>query len=128
MKNSYAFIIIILVIVSGIFLFRGKDGSTPAPNANNVKVEDGVQIVEITAKGGYLPRVSTAKAGMPTMLRINTKGTFDCSAAVRIPSMNVSKMLPQSGVTDIDLGTQEAGTLAGTCSMGMYPFEIIFES
>lgn len=127
MKTSYAFIIIILVIVSGIFLFSGKSGQTPVQNANNVKIEDGKQIVELTAKGGYIPRVSQAKAGMPTVLRINTKGTFDCSSSVRIPSMNISKNLPQSGVTDIDLGTQEAGTLLGTCSMGMYPFEIIFE-
>ncbi len=128
MKTSYAFIIIILLIVAGIFLFSGNSKQTGSQNANNVTIVDGKQIVELTAKGGYVPRVSKAKAGMPTILRINTKGTFDCSSSVRIPSMNISKNLPQSGVTDIDLGSPVLGTLAGTCSMGMYPFEIIFES
>ncbi len=97
-------------------------------NANNVSMVDGKQIVEIRAKGGYQPRVSTAKAGLPTILRFNTAGTFDCSAAVRIPSLDISKILPQSGATDINLGNPKFGTLSGSCGMGMYPFEIKFES
>ena len=85
------------------------------------------QIIEITAKGGYTPRVSIAKAGIPTILRFNTNGTFDCSSSVRIPSLDIFKYLPQSGTTDIDLGIQSAGTLNGSCGMGMYPFEIQFQ-
>ena len=69
-----------------------------------------------------------AKAGIPTVLRINTDGTFDCSAAVRIPALSVSEILPNSGVKEIDLGTPNVGTLDGNCGMGMYPFEIVFES
>lgn len=93
---------------------------------NNVTVVDGKQIVEIRARGGYLPRKSVAKEGIPTVLRINTKGTFDCSSSVRIPALNISRNLPASGVTDIDLGNPKPGILFGTCSMGMYPFEINF--
>jgi len=95
-------------------------------NVNNVSVVDGKQIVEIRAKGGYQPRKSTAKAGIPTILRFNTSGTFDCSSSVRIPDMNISKMLPQSGTTDIDIGSQKVATLQGSCGMGMYPFEVEF--
>jgi plastocyanin domain-containing protein len=93
-------------------------------SVNNVTVVDGKQIIEITAKGGYLPEKSVASAGIPTFLRINTKGTFDCSSSVRVPSMNISQNLPPSGITDIDLGVLSKGILEGTCSMGMYPFEI----
>ena len=85
------------------------------------------QIIEITAKGGYTPRKSIAKAGIPTILRLNTNGTFDCSSSVRIPSLDIFKNLPQSGTTDIDLGIQNVGTLNGSCGMGMYPFEIQFQ-
>lgn len=85
------------------------------------------QIIEITAKGGYTPRSSIAKANVPTILRINTNGTFDCSSSVRIPSLGIFQNLPQSGVTDINLGTNGAGKLYGTCGMGMYPFEINFQ-
>lgn len=93
---------------------------------NNVSIIEGKQIIEITAKGGYKPMISNAKAGIPTIIRFNTNGTFDCSSSVRIPSMNIFKMLPQSGNTDIDLGIQKTGTLNGSCGMGMYPFEIEF--
>lgn len=96
-------------------------------NVNNVTVVDGKQIIEIKAKGGYLPQKSIAKAGVPTILRINTSGTFDCSAALRIPSKNINEMLPNSGVTDIDLGINEVSTLNGTCGMGMYSFAIDFK-
>ncbi len=91
------------------------------------EVNNSSQVIEITAKGGYTPRVSVAKAGIHTILRINTNGTFDCSSSVRIPSMNIFKSLPPSGVTDIDLGTPQKGTLNGSCGMGMYPFEIEFQ-
>ena len=118
---------IALVLTFGVYLiFGGRSGEEESIDqaANNVSMVDGKQIIEIRAKGGYLPRVTTAKAGMPTTLRVNTSGTFDCSSAIRIPSLKVSKNLPANGVTDIDLGTLSAGAISGNCSMGMYPFEI----
>ncbi len=95
--------------------------------ANNVTVVDGKQIITINAKGGYQPRKSIAKAGIPTIIRFDTNRTFDCSSSVRIPSMNISKVFPQTGSTDIDVGTQQVATLQGTCGMGMYPFEVEFK-
>ncbi len=147
-------IIIIAIFVGGIIIIVNKGNNSNSQdkkiaskeqiiNPKNtttqsvtVKVDNGdaptntdvkQQVVEITAKGGYNPRVSFASAGVPTILRFNTKGTFDCSSSVRIPSMNISKILPNSGITDIDLGVQKIGTLQGTCGMGMYPFEIQFK-
>ena len=106
-----------------------KDGGTaPIANANNVTIVDGKQIIELNAKGGFNPEKSIAKAGIPTILRFNTKNTFDCSSSIRIPSMNISKNLPQTGSTDIDIGIQQVATLQGTCGMGMYPFEVEFQS
>lgn len=134
MKSTIISIAIVIVLIGGaIFLTSNKNSDDSQQknrnivNLNNVSIVDGRQIIEITAKGGYLPRVSTAKAGIPTILRFNTKGTFDCSSAVRIPSMSISKNLPQSGITDIDLGEQKVGILNGSCGMGMYPFEIDFK-
>jgi len=93
-------------------------------DASNVSNVEGTQIVDIRAKAGYTPRVSTVKAGVPTVLRFNTNGTFDCSSQVRIPSLNITKSLPQSGVTEIELGSLPKGVLKGSCGMGMYPFQI----
>jgi len=129
MKFTLISIIVAVALIGGAFvLSKNGNSSEEIPNGNNVSVVNGIQIVEINAKGGYQPRKSVAKAGLPTVIRFVTKGTFDCSSSVRIPSMNISKMLPQNGSTDIDIGTPELATLQGSCGMGMYPFEIEFQS
>ncbi len=128
MKPIVISILVAVVLIGGTFAFTRKSDTTTVADANNVTVVDGKQIVEISAKGGYHPRKSSAKAGIPTIIRFDTNGTFDCSSSVRIPSMNISKSLPQTGKTDIDVGSQEVATLQGTCGMGMYPFEVEFKS
>ena len=129
MKETITSIIIALLLIGGaLFFFRG--GNSQAKDAvpvNNVSIVDGKQIIAINAKGGYYPRQSFAKAGIPTILRFNAKGTFDCSSSVRLPSMNISKNLSSTETTDIDIGTQKVGTFNGSCGMGMYPFQVEFQ-
>lgn len=130
MKIVFGLIVTVALIFLGYMAMQivgpsqGSKTSTGNPSANNVSIDGDQQIVEIKAKGGYTPEVSIAKAGVPTTLRINTSGTFDCSSQIRIPSMNISKALPSSGVTEIALGSLKEGVLQGTCGMGMYPFQI----
>ena len=134
MKKSNITIIISIIFV-GLLIFFATNYSKVSFSTNtnlkniekNVNIENGKQIIKITAKGGYNPRHSIAKAGIPSVLRIDTKGTYDCTAIVRIPGLNILKNLPMYGVTDIDLGIQEKGIIEGTCGMGMYPFDIKFE-
>ena len=128
MKSALIPISIILasLLIVAVIIFTG--GNSEALDGNNVSIVDGVQIIEIDAKGGYTPRKSVAKAGIPTVLRFNTKGTFDCSLSIRIPSMGISQILPQTGSTDINIPNPESKTLQGMCGMGMYPFEIDFQS
>ena len=129
MKEFIAALIIAVVLIGGAVLLvnSGNFSNSEAVPANNVTIVDGKQVVDLQARGGYTPQKSTAKAGMPTTLKITTKGTFDCSSSIRIASLNVSKALPPSGVTEIDLGTPQAGILRGSCGMGMYPFDIDFQ-
>ena len=133
-KNVPIIIIISALIIFVVIIISGKSrnenqgvSSLKESTANNVNIIDGKQIIEIRAKGGYTPRKSIAKALIPTILRFDTNGTFDCSSSVRIPSMNIFKNLPQNGSTDIDLGIPKAQDLQGSCGMGMYPFEINFQ-
>jgi plastocyanin domain-containing protein len=130
MKATTISIIVAVVLIGGAFMFAksGNNKTTgQVANANNVSIVDGKQIVEIHAKGGYQPQSSIAKAGIPTIIRFDTDGTFDCSSTIRIPSMNISKSLPQSGTTDIDIGSPQVATLNGTCGMGMYRFKVDFQ-
>ena len=129
--TTIAIIISVGILVGALILSQGNSNTTlqpvTAPAENNVRIENGKQIIEVNVRGGYTPRKSIAQAGIPTVLRFNTANTFDCSASIRIPSLGISQILPQTGATDVDLGTQQAGPLQGSCGMGMYPFEVNFE-
>ncbi len=125
-------IVVALVLIGGaLFLtsYRGSDsGSHEVPGNKNVRMEEGVQIVDLTAKGGYFPKATVARAGVPTVLAVATKGTFDCSSALVVPSVGYRDMLPPSGVTKIEVPPQSPGAvLEGLCSMGMYGFNVRFE-
>ncbi|MCC7160191.1 hypothetical protein IT399_00460 [Candidatus Nomurabacteria bacterium] len=127
MKIFSSILIVVALIGFALVITKGNSGSSVVADGKNVSIVDGKQIIDLTARGGYSPIKSVAKAGMHTILRFNTSGSFDCSSFVRIPSMNLSKNLVLNGTTDIDLGNPKEGILRGSCSMGMYPFEINFQ-
>jgi plastocyanin domain-containing protein len=122
-------IIVALVLIFFALNYSSKNnsGSNIGELVNNVSIVDGKQIIEIKAKGGYSPRKSIAKAGVPTIIRFNTNATFDCSSAVYVPSKKLSVNLPPTGSTDLDIGVIEVSALEVTCSMGMYSFQIDFQ-
>ncbi len=133
--NKTTLIILTVALFVGIgiiFIGGSKSTSKTKPNevqetAQNTEIKDGIQYITIDAKGGYSPRVSSAKAGIETKLIIKTKGTYDCSSALVIKSLGYQKMLAQTGEEIIDIGIPKAGEpLRGTCSMGMYSFVIEF--
>lgn len=110
-------------------LLSGNQGSHTGTKlaANNVSIVDGKQIITINAKGSYSPKMTTARADMPTVIKMNTQGTFDCTAALTIPSLGYRNNLPPSGETLIDVPPQKAGaTIRGGCAMGMYNFKVQF--
>lgn len=151
MKNSTAVVIAVLIIVGTWFLMNRNsssdtpktlneakmyfpEGKNPAEKQSNevatpdnAVIKDGIQYVTITARGGYQPRSSVAKAGIPTKLIMKTMGTYDCSAALVIRSLNYRSMLPNTGETVIEAGTPKGGdVLRGVCGMGMYSFVVTF--
>lgn len=126
-KNNIALFTIILLVGGFLLLQRNTqpEVTTLSDGSSNVSMENDQQIVTITAKGGYTPVMSTVEAGIPTVIRFDTNGTFDCSSGVRIPSLGINESLPSNGTTDIAIGTLSAGdSIQGTCSMGMYRFEV----
>ena len=130
MKSISLSIIAAGIIIGGaIWLSNSRGVSVPGGGSVATStILDGKQYVDITARGGYFPRRITAKAGMPTIIRMKTEGTFDCSSFLVIPALGYRSALPQSGVTEISVPAEFAsGTLRGTCGMGMYSFAINFE-
>ena len=128
MKSTVISIIFVGMLIGGAVLFsHGSKAQEVTPSVSNVSVVDGKQIVEIGVKAGYSPKLTGAKANMPTVLRMKTNGTFDCSSGVTIPSLGLRKILPSDGATDIEIPPQKVGTtLKGLCMMGMYNFQVQF--
>ena len=120
---------IIAVFIGGIVLLTRKnnDSVNTTPSTSNVSMIDKKQVITINAKGGYSPRMTAAKADMPTVIKVMTKGTFDCSAALTIPNLKYRTNLSPSGVTEVEVPPQKSGTtLQGLCAMGMYNFSVKF--
>lgn len=119
-------VLVAALVIGGAIVFGQKpDGSGQV--VQNVSMEGEKQIIEIDAKGGYSPKLTTAKAGVPTVLRLKTNGTYDCSSAVTIPSLGFRKNLDATGITEVEVPVHVAqGTLEGTCAMGMYNFSVRF--
>lgn len=130
-KTSLIIISLALVVGLGIIFMSGSktDNSkiVSTESIQNVEVRDGVQYITIDAKGGYSPKMSSAKAGIPTKLIVKTNGTYDCSASLKIQAIGYQKVLAQTGEEIIDIGIPKVGVpLQGLCSMGMYNFLINF--
>lgn len=129
MRNATLLLILAGLFLVGIIVLPGQERSPDeiAGTAQNITIENGTQIVTVRAKGGYSPRVSEVQAGIPTILRVETRGTFDCSSALTIPQLEYGVNLAPSGVTDITIPPQPSGSvIQGLCSMGMYNFSLRF--
>ncbi len=130
-KQIIISILVSVVLIGGAFWFvtsKPANDRGGVGDPSTVSMIDGKQLIEVSAKGGYSPRVISAKAGVPTILRMKTNGTFDCSASVVIPKLSYQKFLQPSGTEDLAITPEQAqGTMQGLCSMGMYNFQIKFE-
>jgi plastocyanin domain-containing protein len=121
-------LILFILTLSYLIVNVRKHDNKYAPSNSRVEVlGDNTQYIDITVKGGYQPKTIDAKANAKTVLRLVTKNTFDCSAAIVIPSLNYSNNLPSTGITEVDIPAQKKGnTIKGSCAMGMYGFSINF--
>ena len=117
-----------ILIASAFWATSPKSGDTGITATSSVVTVNGTQVIDITAKGGYEPRLIAAKANVPTVLRVKTSGTYDCSASLVIPKLSYQKFLEPTAIEEIQISAEKAtGTLQGLCSMGMYGFQIRFE-
>ena len=93
-----------------------KTSAKAAPINSQGKQEATIDVYS----NGYKSSVQTLKAGVPVKLTLQTKNVAGCSRAFVIPSQNLSKILPETGVETIEFTPTQEGPLTYTCSMGMY--------
>lgn len=77
---------------------------------------------------GYFPAVLKAPANANLLLNLVTNQTYSCARDFVIPKLNYYALLPDTGVIQVNIPPQKAGSvLYFTCSMGMFTGQIIFE-
>ena len=118
-----------MALVFAVIFFTTRDHNTPSTSdRTEVRLENGVQIIDVTAKGGYTPSFIKAQADLPTELHITTNGTYDCSSSLRIPALGYESLLKPTGTEIVSVPADRAnGVLKGTCAMGMYTFDVAFQ-
>jgi len=124
----------ILALILGSYAILKKNSSNTTQSSKPltlssqyIKIQDDKQYVDITAKNGFTPDVVTIRSGVKTVLKVKTENTYDCSSVINIASLGISKNLPTSGTTEVDIPAQQSGsTLNATCSIGQYHLIINF--
>ncbi len=80
---------------------------------------DGVQVVEVTVKGGYSPDVIRVTAGVPVRMLFDRQESGDCSSRVVFPDFHVNQELPAYATTAVEFLPQEPGDYEFACGMNM---------
>jgi sulfite exporter TauE/SafE/copper chaperone CopZ len=100
------------------FLGVGTVAAAPLP-AGGVSADGTQALTTFQDSGGYSPGNVSIYAGIPTRWTIESSTTATCAASLVVPSLGIRVRLNE-GSNTIDLPAMQPGTLAYSCSMGMY--------
>jgi len=96
------------------YFFFWKEAATTATSVN-----DKIQEVDVTVKGGYTPSTIQTSVGKLLRLRFYRDETASCSEEVVFGDFSIRKELPAFQTTVIEIKPEKAGTYEFTCGMGM---------
>ncbi len=82
-------------------------------------VEDGVQNVTVTVKGGYSPDVVQVVRGVPVRIAFDRQESGDCSSRVVFPDFKINQGLPAGAVTVVEFTPEAEGEFGFACGMNM---------
>ncbi|MGO3357683.1 MAG: cupredoxin domain-containing protein, partial [Bifidobacterium crudilactis] len=87
--------------------------------ATRAELEQGLQTVHITVKGGYSPSVIEASAVVPIRLEFDRQEDGECSSHVVFSELGIDKALPAFAHSTLELGALKAGEYPFACGMNM---------
>lgn len=117
MDSTALFVTIGGLALAGLVLWYFFFSSRPAVAAQSTL--GGVQLVDITVKGGYSPSVIEVTHGRPVQLNFYRDEANSCSEELLMPDFNVRRDLPAFQTTLVELLPQQPGCFEFTCGMGM---------
>lgn len=103
--------------LTGITL--AQNNGAPAKTQLDSRIENGIQIVEMTQAYGYKPNHLNIKNDVPVKWIINSTNAYHCSSYLVVPGLGISRALKE-GSNVIEFTPTKAGTIKFTCGMGMY--------
>ncbi|HEX8845434.1 MAG TPA: cupredoxin domain-containing protein [Pyrinomonadaceae bacterium] len=90
-------------------------------------VEEGVQEIEITVKGGYSPDVVVVREKTPVRLNFYRDETASCSEQVVFQDFGIVRDLPPFKTTAVEFTPDRPGEFTFTCGMSMLRGKLIVE-
>ena len=87
----------------------------------------GLQVVDVTVRGGYQPSAVVAKAGQVVRLNFTRRESTPCGEEVVLPDFGRRAHLPQDKTVSIEVRPEKPGEYEFTCGMNMYKGRLIVE-
>jgi plastocyanin domain-containing protein len=87
----------------------------------------GMQVVDVTVKGGYQPSAIVARAGQPLRLNFTRRESSLCGEEVVLPEFGRRAHLPENKTVPIEIVPPKPGEYEFTCGMNMYRGKLIVE-
>ncbi|MDX6612122.1 MAG: hypothetical protein QOD75_1308 [Blastocatellia bacterium] len=87
----------------------------------------GIQIVDVTVKGGYQPASITVQVGRPLRLNFTRREASLCGEEVVLPDFGKRAHLPENQTVPIEVTLEKPGEYEFTCGMNMYKGKLIAE-
>jgi plastocyanin domain-containing protein len=107
-------------VVWYFWLWRGESVTAQAGTG-------GLQVVDVTVKGGYQPSAIVVKAGQPLVLNFTRRESTPCGEEVVLPDFGRRVHLPENKTVPIEVVPPEPGEYEFTCGMNMYRGKLIAE-
>lgn len=89
------------------------------------EVNQGMQEIKITVKGGYSPDVIVVKEGIPVKLDFYRDETDSCSDRVIFGDFGIARALPAYTTTSVEFTPRRPGEFIFTCGMNMLRGKIV---
>lgn len=87
--------------------------------------EGGMQVIDVTVKGGYQPAVIEVQAGLPVRLNFTRREASTCGEEVVFPTFGQRAHLPENQTVPVDVTPAAPGEYEFTCGMNMYRGKVI---
>ena len=85
----------------------------------------GIQVVDVTVRGGYQPAAIVAEAGRPLRLNFTRRESTPCGEEVVLSEFGRRAHLPEDRAVAIEVTPERPGEYEFTCGMNMYKGKII---